>query len=459
MEHRLLKILSRFDIATWKRCRLFVQMELSGNRPIEIYDYLMKTKSQTQKWDIDTLYSHTLKELSKKSFQNELSRLTYAVENFISYQEFKEENQYQDLLLRQYYLRHGDHKSWEANFYKAINRYNKQEHISFMDQYDLIRVLHQAYFNTHPIKKAYVIDILEQLKYTSESTLTAYRSYIDLILHHENSISQNPQSVLSIADKSPFNIEFFESISQLQSSYSEELMTEVMSAIDGLDGNADPEIVIVSLGLITEMLFKETGTHGLSDTTSQIASIMLKELNWMEQANITITSNKIYRLVTFLAYVDNTKQMIEILDRYKVSMSHEPYYQLSEALLMMSEGDFSKAISHLNKIESLSIQLKRTIRNQLIRAYSMHYEQVDFCLDEIQKFKKWVRNHRNLMSTKTELGLIRSMDVLSDILKNKPVEGILKKFGENQPLSGRMWLLKEVIKRYRIDTSLSKNRS
>ena len=459
MEHRLLKILSRFDIATWKRCRLFVQMELSGNRPIEIYDYLMKTKSKTQKWEIDNIYSHTLKELSTKSFQNELSRLTHAVESFLSYEELKQETQYKDLLLRQYYLRHGDHKSWEANFHKAISRYNKQEHISFMDQYDLIRVLHQAYFNTHPIKKAYVIDILEQLKQTTESSLSAYQSYIDLILHHENSISQNPQSILPIADKSPFNIEFFESISQLQLSYSEELMTEVMSAIDGLDGNADPEIVIVSLGLITEMLFKETGTHGLSDTTSQIASIMLKELNWMEQANITITSNKIYRLVTFLAYVDNTKQMIEILDRYKVSMSHEPYYQLSEALLMMSEGDFSKAISHLNKIESLSIQLKRTIRNQLIRAYSMHYEQVDFCLDEIQKFKKWVRNHRNLMSTKTELGLIRSMDVLSDILKNKPVEGILKKFGENQPLSGRMWLLKEVIKRYRIDTSLSKNRS
>ena len=103
-----------------------------------------------------------------------------------------------------------------------------------MDQFDLIRVLHQAYFNTHPIKKAYVIDILEQLKYNSESTLTAYRSYIDLILHHENSISQNPQSILPIADKSPFNMDFFDSIRRLYTSYSEELMTEVMSAIDAV---------------------------------------------------------------------------------------------------------------------------------------------------------------------------------------------------------------------------------
>ena len=132
MHHRLLIILSRFDIATWKRCRLFVQMELSGHRPIEIYDYLMKTKSKTKKWEIDTIYSQTLKQLSKKSFQNELSRLTHAVESFLSYEELKQETQYKDLLLRQYYLRHGDHKSWEANFYKAISRYNKQEHISFI---------------------------------------------------------------------------------------------------------------------------------------------------------------------------------------------------------------------------------------------------------------------------------------------------------------------------------------
>ena len=457
MEHRLLKILSRFDIATWKRCRLFVQMELSGNRPIEIYDYLMKTKSKTQKWEIDMIYSQTLKELSKKSFQNELSRLTYAVENFISYQEFKEENQYQDLLLRQYYLRRGDHKSWEANFHKAISRYNKQEHISFMDQYDLIRVLHQAYFNTHPIKKAYVIDILEQLKQTTESSLSAYQSYIDLILHHENSISQDPQSVLPISDKSPLNQEFFDSIKQLQLSYCEELMMEVISAIDGLDGTADPEVVIVSLGLITEILFKEAGIHGLSETTSKITIVMLKELDAMERANITITSNKIYRLITFLAYVDNTEQMIEILARYHVSMSHEPYYQLSEALLMITQGDFSKAISHLNKIELVSVQLKRTTRNQLIRAYSMHYDQVDFCLDEIQKFKKWIQNNRQLMSDRVEIGLIRSMNILSDILKNKPVDGILNNIREDKPLSGRMWLLKEVKKRYRVDASLSQN--
>ena len=457
MHHRLLKILSRFDIATWKRCRLFVQMELSGNRPIEIYDYLMKTKSKTQKWEIDNIYSHTLKELSTKSFQNELSRLTHAVESFLSYEELKQETQYKDLLLRQYYLRHGDHKSWEANFHKAISRYNKQEHISFMDQYDLIRVLHQAYFNTHPIKKAYVIDILEQLKQTTESSLSAYQSYIDLILHHENSISQDPQSVLPISDKSPLNQEFFDSIKQLQLSYCEELMMEVISAIDGLDGTADPEIVIVSLGLITEILFKEAGIHGLSETTSKITIVMLKELDAMERANITITSNKIYRLITFLAYVDNTEQMIEILARYHVSMSHEPYYQLSEALLMITQGDFSKAISHLNKIELVSIQLKRTTRNQLIRAYSMHYDQVDFCLDEIQKFKKWIQNNRQLMSDRVEIGLIRSMNILSDILKNKPVDGILNNIREDKPLSGRMWLLKEVKKRYRVDASLSQN--
>ena len=326
-----------------------------------------------------------------------------------------------------------------------------------MDQYDLIRVLHQAYFNTHPIKKAYVIDILEQLKQTTESSLSAYQSYIDLILHHENSISQDPQSVLPISDKSPLNQEFFDSIKQLQLSYCEELMMEVISAIDGLDGTADPEIVIVSLGLITEILFKEAGIHGLSETTSKITIVMLKELDAMEQANITITSNKIYRLITFLAYVDNTEQMIEILARYHVSMSHEPYYQLSEALLMITQGDFSKAISHLNKIELVSIQLKRTTRNQLIRAYSMHYDQVDFCLDEIQKFKKWIQNNRQLMSDRVEIGLIRSMNILSDILKNKPVDGILNNIREDKPLSGRMWLLKEVKKRYRVDASLSQN--
>ena len=456
MEHRLLKILSRFDIATWKRCRLFVQMELSGNQPIEIYDYLMKTKSQTQKWEIDIIYSQTLKKLSKKSFQNELSRLTYAVESFISYEELKEENQYQDLLLRQYYSRHGDHKSWETNFHKAINRYNKQETISFMDQFDLIRVLHQAYFNTHPIKKAYVIDILEQLKYNSESTLTAYRSYIDLILHHENSISQNPQSILPIADKSPFNMDFFDSIRRLYTSYSEELMTEVMSAIDGLDGTADPQIVIVSLGLITEILFKETGAHGLSEMTSKIATIMMMELDSMERANITVNSKKIYRLITYLNYVDNSDKMLEILERYEVSMSQEAYYQLSMATLMMSRGNTDEAISLLNRIDMSTKSLKYIVRNKLIRAYSMHYDQVDFCLDEIQKFKKWIRNNKQLMSDRVEIGLIRSMSILTDILKRKPVDGILLRIREDQPLSGRMWFLKEVKKRYHVDTSFPK---
>jgi len=456
MQHRLLIILSRFEIARWKRCRLFVQMELSGNRPIEIYDYLMKTKSKSQKWEIDTIYGHTLKELSKKSFQNELSRLTYAVEGFISYEELKQEKQYQDLLMRQYYLRHNDEKEWKSSFLKSIDRYNKQEHISFMDQYDLIRVLHQAYFNTHPIKKAYVIDILEQLKHTSESTLTAYQSYIDLILHHENSISQNPQSVLPIRDKSPFNSELFELIRQLYSCYNDELMTEIMSTIDELGGKAEPEIVIITLGLIREILFKQTGTHGLSETTSQIAAIMIREFNFMERANITVTAHKIYRLITYLDYIDDREQTNEILDRYRSRLSQEPYYQLSMATLMMSSGNADEAISLLNRINMNTKSLKYLVRNKLIRAYSVHYDQVDFCLDEIQKFKKWIRINRQLMSERVEIALIRSMNILSDILKNKPVDGILKKIREDEPVSGRMWLLKEVKKRYQVDTSLVK---
>jgi len=126
MHHRLLIILSRFDIATWKRCRLFVQMEISGKRPLEIYDYLMKTRKNHKKWDLE----------EKKAFQNELSRLTLAIESFISYEEFKQEKQYKDLLLRQYYLRYSDEKEWEQSFHKSIGRYNKQESISFFDQFD-----------------------------------------------------------------------------------------------------------------------------------------------------------------------------------------------------------------------------------------------------------------------------------------------------------------------------------
>ena len=324
-----------------------------------------------------------------------------------------------------------------------------------MDQYDLIRVLHQAYFNTHPIKKAYVIDILEQLKYNSESTLTAYRSYIDLILHHENSISQNPQSVLPITDKShQFSMDFFDLIKRLYLGYNDELMTEIMSNIEGLDGTADPEIIIVSIGLITEILLKQAVIHGLSDTTSKIATIMMMELNYMERANITVNSKKVYRLITYLNYVDDTEKMLEVLDRYRTRMSQRPYYQLSMATLMMSRGDMDEAISQLNRIDMSTKSLKYIVRNKLIRAYSMYYDQIDFCLDEIQKFKKWIRNNRQLMSDRVEIGLIRSLNILTDILRNRPVDGVLRKIREDQPLSGRMWLLKEVEKRYLIDTSL-----
>ena len=58
------------------------------------------------------------------------------------------------------------------------------------------------------------------------------------------------------------------------------------------------------------------------------------------------------------------------------------------------------------------------------------------------------------MSDRVEIGLIRSMNILTDILKKKPVGGILKKIREDEPVSGRLWLLKEVKKRYRVDTSL-----
>jgi len=128
--HKSLKILSRFDIGTWKRCRSFVPIELPGQRPLEIYDYLMKTRKNPKKWDLVKI---------KKAFQNELSRLTLAIESFISYEEFKQEKQYKDLLLRQYYLRYSDEKEWEASFHKSIGRYNKQESISFFDQFDLIK--------------------------------------------------------------------------------------------------------------------------------------------------------------------------------------------------------------------------------------------------------------------------------------------------------------------------------
>ena len=148
--------------------------------------------------------------------------------------------------------------------------------------------------------------------------------------------------------------------------------------------------------------------------------------------------------------------MLEILERYEVSMSQEAYYQLSMATLMMSRGNTDEAISLLNRIDMSTKSLKYIVRNKLIRAYSMHYDQVDFCLDEIQKFKKWIRNNRQLMSDRVEIGLIRSMSILTDILKRKPVDGILLRIREDQPLSGRMWFLKEVKKRYHVDTSFPK---
>ena len=135
-------------------------------------------------------------------------------------------------------------------------------------------------------------------------------------------------------------------------------------------------------------------------------------------------------------------------------MSQRPYYQLSMATLMMSRGDMDEAISQLNRIDMSTKSLKYIVRNKLIRAYSMYYDQIDFCLDEIQKFKKWIRNNRQLMSDRVEIGLIRSLNILTDILRNRPVDGVLRKIREDQPLSGRMWLLKEVEKRYLIDTSL-----
>jgi hypothetical protein len=91
----------------------------------------MKTRNNPKKWDLEEIHKASLPTLTKKAFQNELSRMTLAIESFLSYEELKQEKQYKDLLLRQYYLRHSDHKEWEASFHRSLDNYNKQGRLSF----------------------------------------------------------------------------------------------------------------------------------------------------------------------------------------------------------------------------------------------------------------------------------------------------------------------------------------
>ena len=448
MSHRSLKILTRFNIGTWKRCRLFIEMEVIGDRPIEIYDYLMKTRKNPKKWDLEKVHDITLPTLSKRAFQNELSRLTLAIESFISYEELKEEKQYKDLLLRQYYLRNSDHKEWESNFHKSIERYNKNESMSFLDQFDLMRILHQAYFSTHPIKKSYVIDILQQLQEVSQSTSSAYLSYIHLIYHQENGISKNPQSQLKLQRKAALSAELFDDIDNVIKDFNLTHAENIIQRLDDIGQSINLEIKIIIYGLLRQNLLSQLSKGNETERIKLTIKVMNSELESMEQAIIPINPSKIYRLVSLLNYIGDIDSMELILNKYENSMSGQAFFELSKATVLILKNMVSEAITHLNQIEVDSFRTKYLIRSQLIRAYSKYYDDVDFCLDEIQKFRKWIRTNKTALSENSEIGLSRSMEILRDMLRKKDVTDIVNKIYDKQPLAGRMWLLKEVKERY-----------
>ncbi len=453
MHHRLLIILSRFDIATWKRCRLFVQMEISGKRPLEIYDYLMKTRKNHKKWDLEEVHEATLPILSKKAFQNELSRLTLAIESFISYEEFKQEKQYKDLLLRQYYLRYSDEKEWEQSFHKSIGRYNKQESISFFDQFDLIKILHQAYFGTHPIKKQYVIDILEQLYSSSESTLSAYGGYIKLILDHEKRITKNPQKELAIRDRVALDEVLFNKIEKLIKTYNTALLEDILRQVNEIESTS-LESKIIIYGFLRAKLFKQIGKNPQTVPKQLMLRVIYKELEYMREAQIPVTPRRVYSTMTYLNYIEDIDKMKAIVERYSTQMSGSTLFELARTILMLATNRTPDAINHLNTIEVDSFKAKQSVRNLLVRAYSQYYDEVDFCLNEIKNFKIWLRSNKAKVSESSSKGILRSMDILVDMLKKKTPDKILAKIYQDEPLSGRMWLLKEVEKRYQIDTSL-----
>ncbi len=453
--HKLLNILWRFDIKTWKRCRLFVEMELSGQRPLEIYDYLMRTRNNPNKWVLDMIHRNSIAELNKKSFQNVLSRLTQSVESFICYRELKKEPQQKNTLLRQYYLRHSDYKEWENNFYKALDRYNKQETVSFHDQFDLIRILHQSYFNTHPIKKAYSIDILRRLRQLSQSTQEEYQSYVDIVLNYTEIATKNPQLLLPLQSKATLNTELFHDINSLMKKYNSDLAEDIILRFDSIGPSIDLEIRIVISGLLREILLAQLLREGQNKTAELAVKVMFKELEYMEEKEIPINPGKIYRLINCLNYIGDIDSMEMILNKYESQMAGKDVYEISQAHLLIAKNMVAEAITRLLNIQAYKFKTKQRVKTALIRAYSQYYDQPEFCLSEIKKYKNWIKANNTLLSEIVQIGTTRSVNILEEILKNHDVTLILNKIHEKRPLSSRRWLLKEVERRYQIDTSSS----
>lgn len=451
MSHRIFKILSRFNIGEWKQCRLFVEMELTGHRPLEIFDYLMKTRKKSTDWTMDEIHHQSIANLSKKSFLNEVSRLTAAVENYLSYKELQRNPQLGKLLLRKYYLHNKDESEWESSFKKSIEKFNDQKSTSYKDQFLLIQILHQAYHNTHPYKNDHIIGILEQWKLETKDTFSSYQNYIDLIDLHENYISKNVQKNITLKKVSSIPKPFiFDLLKRAYTDNNDQHHSEILEYLNKNEDVIDLEILTVVYGIFKKILTAHLLRTGNPSSAQFLYQISQKEIELIHTLELPLSPDKILSVFRILQFLDNLPEMDKLIIQYKDEFKDNPYYLFCLSIWQLSHNQLEQGINTLNTIISESINVKLNVRRYLIRAYCSYYDETEFCLDEIKKFKLWLTYNENYISHSTYQAERNFLSLLKMILRNESINSIRKSMEEFEYLSNRIWIYKEIKRRYKV---------
>ncbi len=444
--HKILRYLSRYSIAEWKSCRLFVQMETKGKYPLAIYDALYISRSKSSQWNLEKIHAQQLSGISKKSFLNELSKLTLSVEAYLSYQESKSAPLHQRYFLYQYLLKQKEDDLFEKSFFKTIRELQKDESISINKNMAILKLLHQAFFSNHPIKVKYGSDLLAQIKSICTNTFEAYTESIDLTTDHFNSITKDYQKPLgqgSIASEIPLDL--FDLTESLLTSYDPGQSAQIISLFLSIENQLDAMTMATLTGLLKKVYYHEIYYSDDPHLKSALSSILdIEYRSITERLGYPMNPVAISKYIN--AYISQGKivEAKEIFDQYlAIYPDHQMdnHILISTAQIAIYEKEYDKAIQLLSSINAESIGL-----NIRVKAYTLICQMIkeqdnyDFLHAQITNFQAYIRYNKEKISQLNIDGHLGFGKVLQAIIDHKPADEIYSHLSERIAISSRSQL-------------------
>lgn len=416
---KLFKVLRSLSNQEWISLKKYIDKDSLSPQVKQLFAYLFqrKAKLDSKVMSIDYVRTKYFENMTKKNFQNMMSKLGTATEDFLILKHLKEDRYEWEVRRFQVYNDRNIYGLADKQAAILIDGWSKSEPLDFNLFTYLTRIYHTQFLSENPIKYKKGNTILKELIITLNNMNLVMSDYYDFILENALSISLVENKELSIDPilSDSLSSKLLPIISNLrklsdQDNSLREVAFDYLFDVLVSDSSISKELKTVIYELCDQYL-----RHKISQENNKRELLKLFQLfDFGTQQGLVLYNNAMSRykfqniiaIACILEKFDWVTNFIKNNINFLPELEKKENMKFAEIQILFCQNEFDEIISIINSSSFNLFGLKLQSRWYLISCYFITFDKIDFINAQINGFIQFLYYNEKRISKKIYEGVL-----------------------------------------------------